>query len=517
MDYSVLSKLKCQFTKLSKLQKCGSILLGLTGILTIRKVYDIVWRKYYNYPSGPVGLPFIGSLLRIFKYKYVSSYTNSYGPVFMVYVGLTPMIFINDLQIATKYLNKREFSNKNIRMTQGYNDFLEMEYNKHYVFRRQLLHKSFITVLNSDYLNQIGINILQRDLFSKLDQRVISKKAYTQKTMANDLQYAVFSLFFMTVFGKYNKPTKADYDEFMPGMRVFFKSFMEFILAKILFGTNKFSQYILAKTVSVRQDYYGQKLLDLCAKWLNDFEKHYVNDNVDTESEPPVVEWYRQYKLGKITRKEMIADIRVIMIAGIHSTSAFISFMVAWLALLPDLEKKLFEELSAFEKKYGVFQLKHVEELHILRAFVHEVFRFPGKGSFGNLPRAIIEDDIKINGYNIPNNSQIVVGLDQFGHDNSWRNPFKFDIKNWMDDDGKFKNNSHFTKFGIGRRNCPGMSVAKKEIYLLLGRMVLSYRFYSKGDELEQVKHIPDWREPEWNKYMNRMFDNTEIYMDKRE
>lgn len=213
----------------------------------------------------------------------------------------------------------------------------------------------------------------------------------------------------------------------------------------------------------------------------------------------------------------MIADIRVIMIAGIHSTSAFISIMTQWLAVLPDLEKKLHSELAAFEDKYGVFQLKHVEELHILRAFVHEVFRFGGKGSFGNLPRAIIDEDIMIDGYNIPKNAQIVVGLDKFGHDNSWRNPYLFDIKNWMDDDGKFKNNSHFTKFGIGRRSCPGMSVAKKEIYLLLGRMVLNYRFYTKGDALEKIKNIPDWRDSKWNKHMDDIFDDLEIYMDKRE
>ena len=50
--------------------------------------------------------------------------------------------------------------------------------------------------------------------------------------------------------------------------------------------------------MSVRQEYYGQKLLDLCAKWLNDFEKHYVNENTDKDEEPPVVQWYRQYKRG---------------------------------------------------------------------------------------------------------------------------------------------------------------------------------------------------------------------------
>ena len=214
----------------------------------------------------------------------------------------------------------------------------------------------------------------------------------------------------------------------------------------------------------------------------------------------------------------MIADIRVIMVAGIHSTSTFLAMIAKWLSLLPELEKKLYDELKQFETKYGVFQLKHVEELHILRALVHEVLRYPGDSTFGNLPRAIIDDDITINGYNIPKNSQIVVGLDRFGHDeNAWKNPYKFDIENWMDDGGKFKNNPYFTKFGIGRRNCPGMSVAKKEIYLLLGRMVLNYRFYTKGDVLKQIKEIPDWRDPSWRKEKNKVFDNTEIYMEKRE
>jgi len=494
--------------------------LGVSGILTIRKIYDTVKRKYYNYPDGPCGLPIIGSLLKIFNYEYISSLTNCYGSVFMVYVGQTPMIFINDLELATKYLNKKEFSNKDIRMTQGYNDFLEMQYSKNYVFRRQLLHKSFITVLNADYLNQIGIKILQKDLFKKFNEKAGSNEQYTEKTLQQDLGFSIFALFFTTTFGKYRHPKKEDYEQFMPALSAFFSSFMENILAKTLLGSNQVTQYILSKTLAVKQDYYNQKLLDLAAKWLHDFEKNYVNNGKSirlTENEPPVVQWYKQYKIGKLTRKEMIADIRVIMLAGVHSTSAMTTEMVNWLCVLPEIEKKIYIELKGFEDKYGIFQLKHVEELHLLRAFVHEVFRFPAKGSFGNLPRAIIDDDIEVNGYNVPKNSQIVVGYDKFGHEeNLWKNPYKFDLDNFMED-GKFKNNAAFVKFGIGRRNCPGMSLAKKEIYLLLGRMILNYRFYTKDNDLiQKSKNMPDWTDINHSSEREKLFDGLKINVEKR-
>eukprot|EP01084_Bolivina_argentea_P019215 35751_1 len=522
MASSILSTIRHKFMGLSNWQKYGSILLGVTGILTMRKIYDVMYRKYYNYPNGPCGLPIIGSLLQVFNYEYISSLTNCYGSVFMIYAGLTPMIFINDLQIANKYLNKKEFSNKNIVMTKGYNDFLEMKFNKHYIFRRQLLHKSFITVLNSDYLNQIGINILQKHIFQKLNEKSTTKQHYIEKDLIKDLQHSVFSLFFITIFGKYKIPKDEDYAEFMPILTKFFNKFMEFMLVKLILGSSNITQFVFSQTISKPQDYYGQKLLNLCAKWLNEFEQNYIYEinnnksiNKCNENEASVIEWYKQYKCGKLSRKEMIGDIRVIMMAGIHSTSSLTAAMIVWLCVFPDIEQNIYNELKDFEMKYGIFQLKHVEELHILRAFVHEVFRFPSKGSFGNLPRAILTENVKINGFNIPKNTQIMVGFDRFGHDKSyWKNPYKFDISNFLDAENRFKNNVAFTKFGIGRRNCPGMSLAKKEIYLLLGRMILNYRFYTKKEILDEI-NVCDW-DKKRVRYDKTVFKKVKIFVEKR-
>ena len=32
--------------------------------------------------------------------------------------------------------------------------------------------------------------------------------------------------------------------------------------------------------------------------------------------------------------------------------------------------------------------------------------------------------------------------------------------------------------FGYGRRSCPGISLARRMIYLLIGNLILNYKFY---------------------------------------
>eukprot|EP00483_Globobulimina_turgida_P004879 UN04888 len=63
-----------------------------------------------------------------------------------------------------------------------------------------------------------------------------------------------------------------------------------------------------------------------------------------------------------------------------------------------------------------------------------------------------------------------------------WCNVKKFDLNNFLDLDGKFVLNPAFSAFGIGRRNCPGSSLAKREIYILLGRTLLRYKISPESD-----------------------------------
>ena len=65
-----------------------------------------------------------------------------------------------------------------------------------------------------------------------------------------------------------------------------------------------------------------------------------------------------------------------------------------------------------------------------------------------------------------------------------WDNPEKFDINHFLDKDGKFRKNQCLSTFGFGRRSCPGITLAMRMMYVLIGKMMLNYRFYVKGETL---------------------------------
>eukprot|EP01084_Bolivina_argentea_P087187 157503_1 len=136
------------------------------------------------------------------NYKYMLLLSNSYGKLFMTYVGYRPLLLINDLKTC------KELFHSNIGSKRG-DDYCVMgqpkrslteSYGKSFVLRRQLLHQSFITIMDSNYLNNIGIKILQQNLFNVFEQSIANKQSLQLRF---HVKYAVFTLIFTTIFGSY--------------------------------------------------------------------------------------------------------------------------------------------------------------------------------------------------------------------------------------------------------------------------------------------------------------------------
>ena len=63
--------------------------------------------------------------------------------------------------------------------------------------------------------------------------------------------------------------------------------------------------------------------------------------------------------------------------------------------------------------------------------------------------------------------------------ENGFKNPLEFDINNFLDDNDRFKNPmaSDLGVFGFGKRNCPGMALARKENLFAIAFLVYNYKF----------------------------------------
>ena len=195
-----------------------------------------------------------------------------------------------------------------------------------------------------------------------------------------------------------------------------------------------------------------------------------------------------------MTLSEIQSDLALMFNAGQDTTASSLEFCYAYLCKYPQLQSQIRQELhDLFGIKpdlNNIDIMSKYNDLHQLRAFMHEILRISSIVPVGvlryagddiNIPSEIVNNNK--NGYIIPKGATIVYLSDKMHHtkyDNSQWISFGNDVvmNNWLDSDGKFvKNKDQFFVFGHGRRDCVGQELAKKEILITLGYMLLKYKF----------------------------------------
>ena len=66
----------------------------------------------------------------------------------------------------------------------------------------------------------------------------------------------------------------------------------------------------------------------------------------------------------------------------------------------------------------------------------------------------------------------------------------EIDLNIWIDNNGNFKKHPSFTTFSLAKRDCPGSSLAIRELLFVLGILFLRYKFVSNEYNYKSVKEI---------------------------
>ena len=156
-------------------------------------------------------------------------------------------------------------------------------------------------------------------------------------------------------------------------------------------------------------------------------------------------------------------------------------------------------------------QAKWITQLHLFRAFIHEIMRIANVTKLG-LPHFTTRD-IYVKGnmtqqdYKIPKGSVLLYLIEQI-HTNknlisneNWVLDTRDDdeeeewnheicLSNWLNKEtNKFEMNKSFLTFGYGNRDCVGKQFALKQLYIIVGYLLLNYKFMF--DEIDNDSHIP--------------------------
>jgi cytochrome P450 len=151
------------------------------------------------------------------------------------------------------------------------------------------------------------------------------------------------------------------------------------------------------------------------------------------------------------------------------------------------VQSKIHEELDAVVGHDRLPNWKDAESLPYLQATLCEVERVSVITTlFGT--NAIRNTTIA--GYHIPKGTFVGLNISKVHEDNrEWEEPDKFKPERFLDEDGKFVGWNKlcgFMPFGIGRRECPGQTLAKVMMFSLASILLHRYKI-----ELPEGAEIP--------------------------
>ncbi|GMN32321.1 hypothetical protein TIFTF001_003620 [Ficus carica] len=167
--------------------------------------------------------------------------------------------------------------------------------------------------------------------------------------------------------------------------------------------------------------------------------------------------------------------LRELFSAGSETSSSTVEFTMAHLIRKPRCMEILQEELAREIGPDHVVKESDLSKLNYLQACIKEVLRLHPTGPLLLPHRA--DESCTVMNYTIPKDSKVLVNAWAIGRNPSyWEDPLEFKPERFLNSSLDFKGNDfEYIPFGSGRRICPGMTMAAKQIPLIVASLVHSF------------------------------------------
>ncbi|KAJ7090846.1 cytochrome P450 [Mycena belliarum] len=180
----------------------------------------------------------------------------------------------------------------------------------------------------------------------------------------------------------------------------------------------------------------------------------------------------------------------VFTLGGVHSTSGIIQWFLALIPSHPDIQARAHEELDRVIGRDHWPSAEDEPRLPFIRAIIKEVQRV--HAPFWMATPHCSTEDYEYNGMYIPKDTVMVLNCFTLHH-NEERYPdsYTFNPDRYMGDElscaesAKLSNvmeRDHWT-FGAGRRICPGLVVAERELFLAISRILWTFNVKAHPSE----------------------------------
>ncbi|GIX78376.1 cytochrome P450 3A12 [Caerostris extrusa] len=179
----------------------------------------------------------------------------------------------------------------------------------------------------------------------------------------------------------------------------------------------------------------------------------------------------------KLSQNELIGNCVIFFLAGYDTTASTLSFVSYLLALNPDIQEKLHQELvDTLEKTNGELTYEALQGMKYLDNIISETMRLYPPAT--RMERQCTQDyELGNTGISIPKGMILTVPVCAMHRDpQNFPDPEKFDPDRFSTMEKAGRDQYTYLPFGAGPRNCVGMRFALTEIKVCLAFVVANFK-----------------------------------------
>ncbi|XP_063287264.1 cytochrome P450 2G1-like [Pelobates fuscus] len=452
---------------------CISCLIVILG-------FKIIWRDG-NLPPGPRPLPLLGNFLQLRKGDFVETlqkFSEQYGDVYTVYFGRRPVVVVTGYKRMKEILIDRgdEF------LARGDLSTFDAVFKNYGVIFTSNMHRwRELRRFSLSALRDFGMG--KRSTEERILEEATCLVAELKRTKGaalsprEYLSKAVCNVIFSLMFGN-----RQDYEdeELVNVINLINKTF---VIASTPWG----QLYDMFPGIMRFLPGRHQLIFKYLKELLKYIEKR-VNMNQMT-LDPNNPRDYIDAFLIKMEKEKMdpktefnltnlIASTLQIFFAGVDTMSTTITYSILILTKYPQILAKVHEEIDRVIGRNRCPQLQDRSQMPYTEAVIHEMQRFLNVTPLG-LPRRTTRD-VKLQGYSIPKDTNVLPIFGTVLKDPScFPYPSEFNPKNFLGENGEFKQNAAFMPLSAGKRNCLGEALVRMELFLFFVTILQNFTFKS--------------------------------------
>uniref|UniRef100_A0A8D0KXE7 Cytochrome P450 3A n=1 Tax=Strix occidentalis caurina TaxID=311401 RepID=A0A8D0KXE7_STROC len=432
---------------------------------------------------GPRPLPFFGTSLEYRKgfLEFDNECFQKYGKVWGIYDGRQPVIGVTDPQII-----------KSVLVKECYSTFT----NRRHIDLAGVLHNA-VSLAEDEQWKRIRTVLSPTFTSGKLKEMFPIMKHYgevllknVQKRVEKDNTVPVKDIFgsysmdvvTSTSFGVNIDSMNNPKDPFVREMQ----KLVKFDLFDPIFILSFVFPFLVPLLAKMNVSFFPSDAVDFfmrsIAKIKQDREKETHKGRVDflqlmiesknsTSNESS--EANHSYKA--LTDSEILSQAFIFIFAGYEPTSNALGFLAYELALHPDVQQKLLEEIDTILPNKAPLTYESMMQLEYLDMTLNETLRLFPLG--GRLERAC-KKDVEINGVTIPKGTIVMIPPYTLHRDPEyWPNPEEFRPERFSKENKEAINPYTYLPFGAGPRNCIGMRFALLTLKIAITILLQHFTF----------------------------------------